>query len=200
MEEEEKKPTRKTLRKDFDEKKREFPHFINGTSTQIITNEKGRDLIRAPALYQSESCNPQTFKLNEDAAIQKNTEEEKKTRPTTRKKKYNLPTAKREKYALECFCKYTEKAWGNFEDAKDFRSQNLEVVNVRNGLPMRTFGDLCKNEPFSAQAAAMLAERYSHWRRIRADGNCYYRAVYVGYVEMLILCKPHSLLLEFIYK
>ena len=28
-----------------------------------------------------------------------------------------------------------------------------------------------------------LAGRYSHWRRVRGDGNCYYRAVMFGLVE-----------------
>ena len=28
--------------------------------------------------------------------------------------------------------------------------------------------------------------RYSHMRKIRGDGNCYYRAIYVQYIEFLM--------------
>ena len=37
------------------------------------------------------------------------------------------------------------------------------------------------------QATAELEKAYSHWRQVRADGNCYYRAFYVGYIENILL-------------
>lgn len=34
-----------------------------------------------------------------------------------------------------------------------------------------------------------LAERYRCMRRVRGDGNCFYRAVLFGYLERLLTCK-----------
>jgi ubiquitin thioesterase protein OTUB1 len=44
-----------------------------------------------------------------------------------------------------------------------------------------------------------LEMKFSHWRRIRGDGNCYYRAVGVGLLEMCVAEGPASLS-EFIGK
>jgi hypothetical protein len=32
-----------------------------------------------------------------------------------------------------------------------------------------------------------LTTRYSHWRRVRGDGNCFYRAVGYQYLEKLVI-------------
>jgi len=36
----------------------------------------------------------------------------------------------------------------------------------------------------------MGEEKYSRWRRIRGDGNCYYRAFMFGIIEYLISKSP----------
>ena len=143
--------------REFEELKADFPHFKNGTSEQHAKNITTE--IRAPCLFPNASYNPKTDKLEEESKVSKFPVKKQTSIPkesSPRRKRRKTTTTKWTKYAQECFCKYTDGVWGNFEEAKDFRSQDLQVVNVRNGLPMRTFGDLNKKEPFSAKAATLL--------------------------------------------
>ena len=74
-----------------------------------------------------------------------------------------------------------------------------EALNIRNGKQMTSLAQIDTKSEFYSIAAKELAKRYTHWRMVKADGNCYYRAVYVGYLEYLILKKDPNQLLEFIY-
>ena len=42
---------------------------------------------------------------------------------------------------------------------------------------------------FIQQKIAVLEKTYSHYRHVRGDGNCFFRAAIFNYVEMLI-AKP----------
>ena len=58
-------------------------------------------------------------------------------------------------------------------------------------LPINTLRSEFKFSDIHKKAIREKVEpRYSYWRKIRGDGNCYYRAVYVHYIEYLIFKGP----------
>ena len=45
-----------------------------------------------------------------------------------------------------------------------------------------------------------LEENYGMWRKIRGDGNCFYRAFGFAYLEHLIITKDRQTLLDFVFR
>ena len=62
-------------------------------------------------------------------------------------------------------------------------------------LPLASMKTLFKFNPKVQQLIDSLGNRYSSWRKIRGDGNCYFRAVGLGYLEYL--CREATSTPEF---
>jgi ubiquitin thioesterase protein OTUB1 len=52
-------------------------------------------------------------------------------------------------------------------------------------LPILSLSKVSKYNAIQGNLAKSLSEKYTHWRRIRGDGDCYYRSVAVCYMEHL---------------
>lgn len=48
------------------------------------------------------------------------------------------------------------------------------------------------NVSLSAKIVRMAETCFAAWRGIRGDGNCYYRSIYFGFLEQLVLMNPRS--------
>jgi len=60
-------------------------------------------------------------------------------------------------------------------------------VNVGPREPLRSLKEDFKFNPGFKEKVCQLAERgYVGWRRVRGDGNCFYRAVGFGFLELLV--------------
>jgi hypothetical protein len=46
---------------------------------------------------------------------------------------------------------------------------------------------MCMSSNYIATADSLQGMGYNYWRRIKGDGNCYYRSVLINYLEILIL-------------
>ena len=57
-------------------------------------------------------------------------------------------------------------------------------------LPILSLGKVFKYSPVQRTLVDRLQEKYTHWRRIRGDGDCYYRSVAVSYMEYL--CRRNT--------
>ncbi|CAI2354119.1 unnamed protein product [Caenorhabditis sp. 36 PRJEB53466] len=74
------------------------------------------------------------------------------------------------------------------QQAKCIEDEQKSVALVGEKVPMAELVNFYNAEtsPTFLQKASELAEVYSEIRRIRGDGNCFYRAVLVGVIEILL--------------
>lgn len=64
-----------------------------------------------------------------------------------------------------------------------------DILNVRFAEPLSTFASEYSHSEFHQRSYDKLKQQFSHWRKIRGDGNCFYRAFAFAYLEHLILRK-----------
>ena len=85
--------------------------------------------------------------------------------------------------------------------------ENPDILNIRNATPISTYANnkkfpevrgryLSHSSQFYAKEIERLEQHYSHWRQVRGDGNCFYRAIGFAYLEMLTLTQPTHCLLD----
>lgn len=70
----------------------------------------------------------------------------------------------------------------------DVSSINVEEYSDTSGLcrlPIRSLANCSRWNQQLSEKALSLSSRYTHWRKARGDGNCYYRSVAIGYLEHL---------------
>lgn len=75
-----------------------------------------------------------------------------------------------------------------FNETIDIATINVDQYPKTCGdhrLPILSLEKVFKYSPVQRELAKRLKEKYTHWRRIRGDGDCYYRAVAVSYMEHL---------------
>ena len=62
-----------------------------------------------------------------------------------------------------------------------------KLLNVQARMPIATFAEENKFSQFHKSSCERLQnEKFTHWRKIRGDGNCFYRAFAFGYLENLL--------------
>mmetsp|Transcript_26664 Transcript_26664/g.51398 ORF Transcript_26664/g.51398 Transcript_26664/m.51398 type:complete len:547 (+) Transcript_26664:42-1682(+) len=59
-----------------------------------------------------------------------------------------------------------------------------DLPNIGEMRHITTLEDECRFNPSKLRKIKNLAKNYHHWRPIRGDGNCYYRAVIYGMLEL----------------
>jgi ubiquitin thioesterase protein OTUB1 len=94
------------------------------------------------------------------------------------------------------------------DDLMDFQVDvtniDVEEYSETSGLcrlPIRSLANCSRYNQQLTEKALSLSTRYTHWRKARGDGNCYYRSVAIGYLEYL--CRnstPLSLFYHFYMK
>ena len=75
-----------------------------------------------------------------------------------------------------------------FNEEVDLSAIDIDVYPKTCGeqrLPIRSLSKVSKFNAIQGELTKRLSEKYTHWRRIRGDGDCYYRSVAVSYMEHL---------------
>ena len=70
----------------------------------------------------------------------------------------------------------------------DVTNIDVEEYSETSGLyrlPIRSLANCSRFNQQLTEKALSLSSRYTHWRKARGDGNCYYRSVAIGYLEYL---------------
>ena len=86
----------------------------------------------------------------------------------------------------------------------DVTNINVEEYSETSGLcrlPIYSLANCSRWNQQLSDKARSLASRYTHWRKARGDGNCYYRSVAISYLEYL--CRnstPHDYFAAFYMK
>ena len=90
------------------------------------------------------------------------------------------------------------------DEQVDTANIDVEEYSETSGLcrlPIRSLANCSRFNKQLTEKALSLASRYTHWKKARGDGNCYYRSVAIGYLEYL--CRnstPPSLFFDFYMK
>ena len=79
----------------------------------------------------------------------------------------------------------TEVSINNLQ-AGDVVDIRFLLDNIRIRSPLSTLISEFRFNHVKVSKVASLQQAYSHWRSVRGDGNCYYRAIIFGIVENLI--------------